>query len=173
MVGIARPDMEIGEAFVGEGAEAAHVNVVLGKREGSVGQAWATALATPSAGHAPFMAVIQPGLPVKPLTLFVNKATIDGEPHARLTYGAAQAGVAGGVADAVAEGTISRDEVDGLLVIAAVWVNPAAHDEQAVYRNNRDATRAALAASIQHVPKIDEVLDGRDVPENPYFKPER
>ena len=117
------------------------------------------------------MAVLQPGLPVKPLTLFVNKASIDGEEHARLTYGAAQAGVAGGVADAVAEGTISRDEVDGLLIIAAVWVSPAAHDEQAVYRNNRDATRAALNAAMQQVPKIDEILDARDVPENPFFKP--
>ena len=28
------------------------------------GQAWATALATPSAGHAPFVVVMQPGLPV-------------------------------------------------------------------------------------------------------------
>ena len=79
---IARPEMEIGEAFVGEGAEAAHVNTVLGKREGSVGAAWATALATPTVGHAPFVAVLQPGLPVKPVTLFVNKATIAGDEHA-------------------------------------------------------------------------------------------
>ncbi len=173
MAGIARPEMVIGEAFVGEGASAAHVNVVLGKREGAVGTAWANAIASPSAGHAPFMAVLQPGLPVKPLTLFVNKATIDGERHGKLTYGAAQAGVAGGVADAVAEGTVSRDEVDGLLIIAAIWVNPAAEDEQAVYRNNRDAMRAALNAAVQQIPKVDEILDARDVPENPYFKPSR
>jgi 5,6,7,8-tetrahydromethanopterin hydro-lyase len=167
----ARPEIEIGEAFAGQGAEAAHVNVVLGRREGSVGQAFSTALATPSRGHAPFVAVLRPGLPVKPLTLFVNKATIDGDEHARLTWGAAQAGVAGGVADAVAEGTLARDDADGLLVIAAVWVDPAARDPQAVYRNNRDATRAALAAAVQRAPKIDEVLDARDAPENPYFEP--
>lgn len=168
---IARPDMEIGEAFVGEGAEAAHVNTVFGKREGSVGAAWATALATPTVGHAPFMTVLQPGLPVKPATLFVNKATIAGDEHARLTWGAAQAGVAAGVADAVADGTVDRDEVDGLVIIAAVWVNPEARDEQAVYRNNRDATRAALTAGRQQVPKIDEILDAREAPENPFFRP--
>ena len=39
----------IGESFVGEGAEAAHVNTVLGGRDGPVGTAWATALATPKA----------------------------------------------------------------------------------------------------------------------------
>lgn len=170
MSSIARPDMEIGEAFVGEGAEAAHVNTVIGKREGSVGSAWANALATPTQGHAPFVAVLQPGLPVKPYTLLVNKAAIAGDDHSRMTWGAAQAGVASGVADAVAEGTIEREEVDGLVIIASVWVSPEARDEQAVYRNNRDATRAALAAGAQHVPKIDEVLDARDTPENPLFK---
>jgi len=168
---IARPEMEIGEAFVGEGANAAHVNTILGKREGTVGIAWATALATPSQGHARFLAVLQPGLPVKPLTLFVNKAALEGDGHARMTWGAAQAGVAGGVADAVAEGTIPRDEVDDLLLIAAVWVDPKADDAQAVYRNNRDATRAALAAGSQRVPKIDEILDARESPENPFFTP--
>ena len=167
---IARPDMEIGEAFVGDGPDAAHVNTIIGKREGAVGTAWATALATPSAGHAPFVAVLQPGLPVKPMTLFVNKAAIAGDEHARLTWGAAQAGVAGGVADAVAEGTIDRDDVDDLVIITAVWVSPQARDAQAVYRNNRDATRAALAAGDQRVPKVEEVLDARDAPENPFFK---
>ena len=53
------PVMLIGESFIGEGAEAAHINVVLGTRAGPVGTAWATALATPSAGHTPFVAVLQ------------------------------------------------------------------------------------------------------------------
>ena len=54
--------MEIGEAFVGDGADAAHINTVLGPRSGPVGTAWATALATPSAGHTPFIAVVRPGV---------------------------------------------------------------------------------------------------------------
>ena len=66
--------MQIGEAFVGEGPEAAHVNTVLGHRVGPAGTAWATALATPSSGHAPFVAVLRPGVPAQPMTLFVNKA---------------------------------------------------------------------------------------------------
>src|SRR2546429_217727 len=84
--------MLIGESYIGEGAEAAHVNTVLGERAGPVGVAWATALATPSAGHTPFVAVVIPGIPVKPMTLFVNKAPIAGDEHGTLTWGAAQAG---------------------------------------------------------------------------------
>jgi 5,6,7,8-tetrahydromethanopterin hydro-lyase len=42
--------MYIGESFIGEGAEAAHINPVLGDRAGPVGVAWGTALATPRTG---------------------------------------------------------------------------------------------------------------------------
>ena len=84
--------MKIGEGFVGEGANAAHINVVLGLRDGPVGTAWATALATPREGHVPFVAVAQPNMPVVPFTLFVNKAAIANDRHGELTWGAAQAG---------------------------------------------------------------------------------
>jgi 5,6,7,8-tetrahydromethanopterin hydro-lyase len=162
--------LEIGEGFAGEGAEAAHVNTVLGPREGPAGAAFATALATPSAGHAPFVVVLQPNLPVKPFTLFVNKAAIAGEAHAALTWGAAQAGVAGGVADAVAEGSVPRESLDELALIAAVWVAPAARDADAVYRNNRAATQAALAAGHARRPETDAVLAARRAPWNPFFR---
>lgn len=163
--------IEIGESFVGEGAEAAHLNTVLGPREGPVGAAWATALATPTAGHAPYMVVLQPGLPVKPPTLFVNKAAITGDEHARLTWGAAQAGVAGGVADAIADGVLRADEIDALVLIAAVWVSPAARDAESVYRNNRRATCDALAAGRAGAPSVAQVLAAREHPWNPFFRP--
>ncbi len=162
--------IEIGEAFEGSGREAAHVNTVLGPREGPVGTAWASALAGPSAGHAPFVCVLRPGLPAKPLTLFVNKAAIAGERHATLTWGAAQAGVAGGVADAVAAGAISRESAESCVLIAAVWVDPAAADAESVYRNNRAATRRALEAGHRCEPALEDVLAARESPENPFFR---
>ena len=45
-------------------------------RDGPVGTAWATALAMPRPGHAAFVTILRPNLPVKPLTLFVNKAAM-------------------------------------------------------------------------------------------------
>ena len=165
------PAVLIGEGFVGDGAEAAHINAVLGHRDGPVGTAWATALATPSAGHTPFVAVLQPGLPVKPLTLFVNKAAIAGDEHGTLTWGAAQAGVAGGVADAVAEGIIAAADAEALVLIAAVWVNPAARDSNLVYTNNRAATRAALQAAVRSLPELTDILAARAHPANPFYQP--
>ena len=161
--------MFIGESFVGDGADAAHVNTVLGERDGPVGTAWATALATPRPGNAAFVAVLVPGTPVKPLTLFVNKATIAGPEHGTLTWGAAQAGVAAGVADAVADGIVSEADADRFVLIAAVWVNPEASDAAAVYANNRAATKRALAAGAAGLPAIAETLAARGRPANPFF----
>ena len=87
------------------------------------------------------------------MTLFVNKAPIAGDEHGTLTWGAAQAGVAGGVADAVSEGIISEADADQSLIIAAVWVNPAARDAEKVYANNRTATREALRAGVEGAPQ--------------------
>jgi 5,6,7,8-tetrahydromethanopterin hydro-lyase len=162
--------MELGESFVGTGPEAAHVNTVLGERSGPVGQAWATALATPRQGHAAFVAVLQPGLPVQPMTLFVNKATIDGDEHARMTWGPAQAGVAAGVADAVAAGVIPADTASGLALIVAVWVDPAAAEGDLVFANNREAVTTALTRGRAALPTAAEVVDQRDRAWNPFFR---
>lgn len=146
------------------------MNTVLGRKGGPVETAWATALATPRQGHVPFVVVLRPNLPVKPLTLFVNKADVRGDRHAALTWGAAQAGVARGVLDAVADGLVPAAEVDDLLLVAAVWVDWAAEDEEEVYAGNAEATRAALAASAEGRPPIDELLSLRAEPENPFFR---
>jgi len=161
---------QFGEGFAGDGADAAHVNTVLGDAGGSVETAWASALATPSSGHAPFVCVVRPGLPVRPLTLFVNKAEIRGDRHGRLTWGAAQAGVASGVAQCVSDGVIGRDLAATGLLIAAVWVDWGADDEDAVFENNRVATRMALAAGATGAPSVDDVLAEAAEPWNPFYR---
>jgi 5,6,7,8-tetrahydromethanopterin hydro-lyase len=163
--------MQIGESFVGDGVNAAHVNTVFGDREGPAGTAWASALATPSAGHVPFVAILRPSLPVKPLTLFVTKAAPANDEHGIHIWGPAQAGVAAGVADAVAAGAIPREQADSHVVIAAVWVNPGADDADAVYRNNREATRTALRNGSTGFPPVEDALAARRAPSNPFYTP--
>jgi 5,6,7,8-tetrahydromethanopterin hydro-lyase len=161
--------MQLGESFAGFGANAAHVNTVLGTRDGPVATAWATALASPSAGHTPFVVVAHPGLPVQPFTLFVNKATIAGDDHATMTWGPAQAGVAAGVIDAVEAQlvTIPGD----LVLIAAVWVDPKADDADLVFANNREATYGALSLGVAGLPSEEDVVAAKADVWNPFFKP--
>jgi 5,6,7,8-tetrahydromethanopterin hydro-lyase len=144
---------QFGESFVGEGANAAHVNTVLGESGGPVETAWATALATPRAGHVPFVATVTPGTAVRPFTLFVNKATMENDRHAELTWGAAHAGVAVGVMEAVAEGIVAAADAAELLLIA----------------NNKEATLGALRAGKEGRPFVGEALSARHTPSNAYF----
>ena len=167
--------IEIGEGFAGEGANAAHINTVLGLRNGPVGTAFATALAQPTPGHVPFLAVWAPNVPVQPPTLFVNKATIAGDLHGTLTWGAAQAGVAAGVTAHVAD-RFDATMLDQLVLIVAVWVNPEASDADAVFSNNREATSAALqrgrgSAHAESESAVAAMRAGRR-PHNPYFLPQ-
>ena len=83
---------QVGEGFAGEGADAAHMNTVLGSQRGPrrhrVGDRAGNA---ERSGHTPFLAVVRPNVPVQPPTLFVNKggrsrdeqrtAGSRGEPH--------------------------------------------------------------------------------------------
>ena len=162
---------QFGESFVGEGLNAAHINTVLGAKGGPVETAWVTALATPRAGHVAFVATAAPGVPLQPMTLFVNKATIEGGRHGELTWGAAVAGVAGGVCDALSDGDIEQSQATGLLLIVAVWVNPAADSDQLIYSNNRMATATALRNGNQGRPDVDSVLAAGVAPWNAFFKP--
>jgi len=163
--------MEIGEAFVGEGVNAAHVNTVLGDRSGPVGAAWATGLAGPSMGHAAFVVVGQPGIAAVPPTLFVNKSPIANPDHGRLTWGPAQAGVAKGIALAHEEGVLDAASVSELVLIAAVWVNPSAADAQAVFANNTEATLQALRNGREGRPRAADAIAAGLSPWNAFFQP--
>jgi len=163
----------IGEAFAGSGPNAAHINVVIGRKGGPVETAWATALATPRTGYIPFLTVLRPNLPVKPMTLFVNKADLRGDTHSNLTWGPAQAGVAAGVTLAVAEGLIPATEADEVLAIVAVWIDWAADDAALVFANNKVATHDAIAAAVRGAPAIGDVLAEVGHPWNAYYHEHR
>jgi 5,6,7,8-tetrahydromethanopterin hydro-lyase len=159
----------IGESFVGSGPNAAHTNVVLGRKGGPVETAWVTALASPSAGYAPFVAVLAPNVPIAPRTLFVNKAAIIGELHGNATWGAAQAGLAAGVTKAVAEGLIPADELENLLIVAAIWVNPQVDDLDEAFRNQREAANGAIRAALAGCPSPAELVATTIA--NPFYTP--
>ena len=157
-------DGSIGEAWAGESPDGCHVNVVLADRGSATAAAAAGALANPSPGHTPFLVCHGPGNAVRPATVFVNKTTIDSDALGRLTWGAAQLGVGQGVLDAVADGSLSEDGV----VLAVVWIDPAAGDETALKRSAREAMRGAIADAL--APRdMGELMAGRETATNGFY----
>ena len=136
-------DGRIGEGWSGEAPNGSHVNVVLARRGSPTAAAALSMFAHPTPGHTPVLVCVGPTQaeyePVWPPTLMMNKATALEERHQTMTWGAAQLGIGQGVLDAVADGLIAAS--GDLLVLVAVWVDPAADDETAVREANRAAAR--------------------------------
>ena len=158
----------IGEALVGEGNEVAHIDLVIGPKEGLVGQAFVNSLALPAAGHTPLLAVLEPNLPPKPATLIVNKVTMKGAEQAVLMFGPAQASVAKAVMDCVAEGTLPQEEVEDVVVIVSVFIHWKATDKKKIYDYNYEATKLAIERAIAGEPKVEEVLAKKDEAKHPF-----
>ena len=165
----------IGESFIGEdGAgnyNAAHINSLFGHKSSSVGQALLSAMAAPRQGYIPFMAIHQPGIPVKPDTLFAAKAEIGSEMHGNATWGAAQAGLAKGIQDLVEEGVINDDMFENWCIVACVWVNPKVNDLDMVYKNNRQCINTAIKNSLSGKPSKEDVANAQANAYNPFYTP--
>ncbi|MEM2999403.1 MAG: bifunctional 5,6,7,8-tetrahydromethanopterin hydro-lyase/3-hexulose-6-phosphate synthase [Candidatus Bathyarchaeales archaeon] len=161
------PTYLIGEALLGEGNELAHIDLLIGDKNGPVGQAFANGLANLSAGHTPLLSVIRPNLPPKPHTLLVPKVTIKNMEDAGKIFGPAQAAVAKAVADAVEEGIIPREKVDDWVIICSVFVHPQASDYRKIYQYNYGATKLALRRALNKYPSLDKMLYEKDRAKHP------
>ena len=161
-------NLRVGEALAGQGAEAAHIDLLIGKKTGPVAEALAKAKATPAPGHEPLLAILEPNLSVKPVTLIVPTVTITGMRQASMVYGPAQAAVAKAVVDSVADGTIPKEAVDELVIIANVFVHPTAVDRQRIYINNYKAMRHAIRKTIEGRPSMDELIENKDRSKHPF-----
>src|SRR5262249_61232486 len=113
--GEATMSMYIGEALAGDGNEIAHIDLLIGSKDGPVGTAFAVALANQSAGHNNLLAAWTPNLTCKPATVLITKVTIKGLGQAVQMFGPAQASVAKAVADSVASGVIPKNQADNLV----------------------------------------------------------
>jgi 5,6,7,8-tetrahydromethanopterin hydro-lyase len=164
-------DGRIGEAWSGTVPDGSHINLVIGKRGSPTAAAIVGALASPRPGHVPFLAVVESGVLVRPITVVVNKVTLGHDPLDRITWGAAQLGIAQGVLDAVAEGRIDPAIANDIVLLVAVWVDPAVKDETAVRKANREATRAAIEDALTDRSEqfVREVAERREHAANAYY----
>jgi 5,6,7,8-tetrahydromethanopterin hydro-lyase len=160
--------MFIGEALAGEGNEVAHIDLIIGGKDGPAGIAFANALARQSEGHSNLLAVLEPNLPVKPSTVMVTKVTIKGAKQAVQMFGPAQAAVARAVADAVAEGIIPKNLCEDYVIVCGVFIHWEAEDNKKIYQYNYEATKMALANAMSGKPSADEMLSRKDRAAHPF-----
>ncbi|MFN5469677.1 MAG: formaldehyde-activating enzyme [Pirellulaceae bacterium] len=160
--------MYIGEALVGDGNEIAHIDLLIGDKNGPVGTAFANALATQSAGHTNLLAVLEPNLAVKPATVMITKVTIKGMKQAVQMFGPAQFAVAKAVADSVADNVIPTDQAENLVIVCGVFIHPQAEDDKKIYQYNYEATKLAIKNAMGNKPAASEMVAKKDAASHPF-----
>lgn len=160
----------IGEARVGEKVEVAHIDLLVGDKEGPIGQAFANALANQMDKHTPLFAIIAPNLTTKPVTLISPKVSLRRKDDVLRIFGPAQKGVAMAVAECVNEEIISEDIVEDICIICTVFIHPAAKDNDMIYKYNYEAAKLAIRRAFTGEPSIDEILSEKDSVVHPLYK---
>jgi 5,6,7,8-tetrahydromethanopterin hydro-lyase len=158
----------VGEALVGDGNEVAHIDLLIGPKDGPVGEAFANALINQKEGHTNLLAVVAPNLPAKPDTIMANKVTLKGAGQVMHMFGPAQAGVARGVVDAVSEGIIPQDQVENLCIIVGVFIHWDAADDKKIFDWNREATKLSVARAMGAEPSAQQVVDAATEARHPF-----
>src|ERR1700726_2364261 len=133
----------IGEALVGEGNEIAHIDLMIGSKDGPVGVAFATALSNQKQGFSNLLAGV-PNLICKPAAVMITKVTIKGAGQAGQMFGPAQKAVGKAVADSVDEGVIPKGKVENLVIIVGLFIHWDAKDNDKIYQYNYEATKTAI-----------------------------
>ncbi len=158
----------VGESLVGEGAEVAHIDLLIGPKDGPLGHAFAGALLNQKEGHTNLLAVVAPNLPAKPDTIIANKVTIKGATQAVQMFGPAQAAIARAVVDSVRDGVIPQNQVDDLCVVVGVFIHWEATDDKKIYDWNYQATKESIARALNGEPSMQTVLDGEAAARHPF-----
>lgn len=152
----------VGEALIGDGAEVAHIDLLMGDKEGPIGTAFAHAVSQLSAGHTPLLAVIRPNLLTKPVTLVIPKVTLKTMTQVNEMFGPVQAAVAKAVADCVEEGVFSEVDTEKVVILASAFVHPDAADYNKIYRYNYGATKLAIHRALEKFPDAKTLIYEKD-----------
>ncbi len=152
----------VGEALVGDGAELAHIDLMIGEKEGPVGAAFANALSQLSSGHTPLLAVVRPNLLTKPVTLVIPKVTLKKDSQVREMFGPVQAAVAKAVADCVEDGVFGDRDLESMVILASAYLHPGAADYNRIYRYNYGATKLAINRAFEAFPDKKTLIYEKD-----------
>ncbi len=152
----------IGEALIGNGNEIAHIDLVIGDKNGPAGTAFVNNMANLSLGHTPLLSVVRPNLMTKPATLIVPKVSVRCLDDANKIFGPAQTAVGRAVADAVEEGILPAENAEELVLIISVFIHPEASDFRKIYQYNYGATKLAIRRAMEGYPSVEKVLAEKD-----------
>ena len=161
-------ELKVGEALVGNRVELAHIDLLIGKKDGPVGIAYAQALTNQEEGREGLQVILEPNMQVKPPTIMIPTIRPTSLRHASLTYGPAQAAIAKAVIQCVEDGILPKQLADELVLIVNVFVHPSASARKRLFINNYKATRNAIRKAMEGIPTIDDGIENAENARHPF-----
>jgi len=160
--------LRVGEGFASPGTvDMAHIDLMLGLKDGPVGYAFNEALKKPEKGHEPKIASLN-GIEILPKTLLIPTVTVRTEKHAKLTYGSAMKGATKAIVEAVESNLIPKDAIDMLVIVAHIFVHPTACNPKRIMLNNYKAMNYAIKRALENRPTVEELLEGKNSARHPF-----
>ncbi|MFW9908061.1 MAG: 4-hydroxy-tetrahydrodipicolinate synthase [Candidatus Thorarchaeota archaeon] len=152
-----------GESLCGAGQEVAHIDLVMGLREGPL------KVSLENAG------IIRQGYhtadevkDLKPQTIFSPTVTITHDGHKKMVYEVAQKAVIDAVTRSITDGVIPDELIDDIIIAVNVFVHPDAVNARRVHINNFRAVRHALRRAIEGRQSIQEIKSCKESARHPF-----
>ncbi|MBC7227817.1 MAG: dihydrodipicolinate synthase family protein [Thermoflexales bacterium] len=142
---IRRYGLRVGTGTAGEGVNRVQLDLVAGRKETPLGDAYALQLTYPLHGREALTTILEPGLTVRPATLLLPTLPQKNLRQANMIYGPTQAALARAIVDALEAGIIPASAADDEVMIVLATVHPKALDRHALYGSVYEAARAATA----------------------------
>jgi len=160
--------LKVGESLVGNRPELAHVDILIGKKDGPVGEAYSRALTHPAKGREGLQVILEPNMQVKPATIMIPTVKVTSLRHASLTYGPAQAAVAKAVMQCVEDGILPKELSEEIVIVVNVFVHPSASARKRIFINNYKATRNAIRKAMEGLPTAEEGIENAENARHPF-----
>jgi len=160
--------LKVGESLVGDRPELAHIDLLIGKKDGPVGNAYAQALTNLEEGREGLQVILEPNMQVKPPTIMIPTVKPISLRHASLTYGPAQAGIAKAVMQCIEDGILPKELTDDIVLIVNVFVHPSASARKRIFINNYKATRNAIRKAMEGLPTVDDGIENAENARHPF-----
>ncbi|MGY5879201.1 MAG: 4-hydroxy-tetrahydrodipicolinate synthase [Candidatus Thorarchaeota archaeon] len=152
-----------GEALYGGNSEVAHVDLVLGIRDGPMSEALVDTGKIIEGRH--------PSNVIKDLeltTVFAPTVTVTSEKHKKMVFDVAQKAVADAVKRTITDMIIPHELVPDLILAVNVFVHPSAANPRRVHINNFIAVRHAIRRAIEGRQSVDEIIARKDSARHPF-----
>jgi 4-hydroxy-tetrahydrodipicolinate synthase len=155
--------LKVGEGFAGPPfEEVAHVDLLMGLRDGPVGKAIDRSLG--DWGQARGLKIIRE----RPLTLLVPTVTLRTKKARRLFYESAVDGINLALQADIDAGFLPETMLDDLVIIVNAFVHPSASIAKRVEFNNYKAVRQAVRKAIEGRPTVTELINEKVSARHPF-----